>query len=144
MDFDHETRDAYEEAQRIIRISDEVRITLERVAAQESGDNESDNEPDASTNASSKLTTSKVAQKRIALVQMLQRVTAGCKLTQRERRTGTVAQQTFEPRPVGTLDAHRAIHREAAVDDAAVEMHVLVQAGAETVDESDRPLRRHR
>jgi len=34
---------------------------------------------------------------------------------QRERRTGAVAQQPFEPRPVGVLDAHRAIHREAAV-----------------------------
>ena len=41
----------------------------------------------------------------IALVQMLQR----------ERRMGTVAQQTFEADPVGTLDAHRAIDREAAV-----------------------------
>ena len=120
-----------------------------------------------------------------------------------ERRTGTVAQQTFEPNPVGALDAHRAIHREAAVvcpgahlggvifvdqaapdegaqntgsharlyigkrrrvefvgkggmkggarrlvrsdgrfedavDDAAMKMDVLVQAGAETVDEGDR------
>ena len=41
----------------------------------------------------------------IALVQM----------RMRERRTGTVAQQTFEPRPVGALDAYRTIHREAAV-----------------------------
>ena len=36
-------------------------------------------------------------------------------MLQRERRTGTVAQQTFESDPIGTLDAHRAIHREAAV-----------------------------
>ena len=45
----------------------------------------------------------------IALLQMLQR----------ERRTGTGAQKTFEPHPVGGLDTHRAIHRaihrEAAV-----------------------------
>jgi hypothetical protein len=36
-------------------------------------------------------------------------------MLQRERRTSTVAQQTFEPRPIGTLDAHRAIHRKATV-----------------------------
>ena len=126
----------------------------------------------------------------IALVQMLQR----------ERRTGTVAQQPFESGPVGTLDAHRAIDRKTAVvrpsahlgciiavdqaalgegaqgtgshagkrrrvkfvgtggmesdarriipcdgrlecpvDDATVEVAVLVQAGAETVDQGERP-----
>ena len=32
-----------------------------------------------------------------------------------ERRTGTAAQQTFEPGAAGALDTHRAIHREAAV-----------------------------
>ena len=36
-------------------------------------------------------------------------------MLQRERRTGTVPQQTLEPDPVGTFDAHRAIHRESAV-----------------------------
>jgi phosphatidylserine/phosphatidylglycerophosphate/cardiolipin synthase-like enzyme len=49
-------RDSYEEAQRIIRISDEVRISLERVAA----------EPDAKVEQeepSEKLTSSKLAQK---------------------------------------------------------------------------------
>lgn len=35
-------KDAYEEAQRIIRISDEVRITLERVASAESAETESE------------------------------------------------------------------------------------------------------
>ena len=128
----------------------------------------------------------------IALVQMFQR----------ERRTGTIPQQPFERRPVGTLDAHRAIHGKATavrpgahlgrvipvdqaapdesaqdtgsharlhvgkrrrvkfeggmkadarrrdrgdgrleypVDDATVEVDVLVQAGAEPVDEGDRP-----
>ena len=33
----------------------------------------------------------------------------------REWRTGTIAQQTLLPGPVGALDAHRAIHRKAAV-----------------------------
>ncbi len=49
-------KDAYEEAQRIIRISDEVRISLERVT----------NEPEVksdSEESSGKLTTSKLAQK---------------------------------------------------------------------------------
>jgi phosphatidylserine/phosphatidylglycerophosphate/cardiolipin synthase-like enzyme len=49
-------KDAYEEAQRIIRISDEVRISLERVA----------NEPESKSEteeSSGKLTSSKVAQK---------------------------------------------------------------------------------
>ena len=49
-------RDAYEEAQRIIRISDEVRISLEVVAK----DSEPTSETDDSVN---KLTTSKMAQK---------------------------------------------------------------------------------
>ena len=49
-------RDAYEEAQRIIRISDEVRISLEVVAK--------DSEPAAETdNSVNKLTSSKMAQK---------------------------------------------------------------------------------
>lgn len=49
-------KDAYDEAQRIIRISDEVRISLERVA----------NEPDGKSEAkepSDKLTSSKLAQR---------------------------------------------------------------------------------
>jgi phosphatidylserine/phosphatidylglycerophosphate/cardiolipin synthase-like enzyme len=49
-------KDAYEEAQRIIRISDEVRISLERVAS----------EPESETDtpeSSGKLTSSKLAQK---------------------------------------------------------------------------------
>lgn len=49
-------RDAYEEAQRIIRISDEVRITLERVATEVESKPESDE-------VSEKLTSSKMAQK---------------------------------------------------------------------------------
>ena len=50
-------KDAYEEAQRIIRISDEVRITLERVAITEP---EEKHETEESTG---KLTSSKLAQK---------------------------------------------------------------------------------
>lgn len=54
---DHELyRDAYEEAQRIIRISEEIRVSLERVTPQE--DPKSDDEEEGS-----KLTSSKLAQK---------------------------------------------------------------------------------
>ena len=53
-------RDAYEEAQRIIRVSDEVRISLERVASPEETPAES---AEDSSEKSSKLTTSKLAQK---------------------------------------------------------------------------------
>lgn len=49
-------KDAYEEAQRIIRISDEVRISLERVASKIESKTEVDELPE-------KLTTSKLAQK---------------------------------------------------------------------------------
>jgi len=49
-------KDAYEEAQRIIRISDEVRISLERVA------NEAESKPEAEESFD-KLTSSKLAQK---------------------------------------------------------------------------------
>lgn len=49
-------RDAYEEAQRIIRISDEVRISLEVVAKEEEGTTEAES-------VGEKLTTSKLAQK---------------------------------------------------------------------------------
>lgn len=49
-------KDAYEEAQRIIRISDEVRITLERVTTEPENKSDSDEK-------SEKLTSSKLAQK---------------------------------------------------------------------------------
>lgn len=64
-------KDTYEEAQRIIRISDEVRISLERVTAE--ARNDADTRGDARTDATvesedatdkvEKLTTSKLAQK---------------------------------------------------------------------------------
>lgn len=50
-------RDAYEESQRIIRISEEVRITLERVTMQIEAEKSEEDEPTA------KLTTSKLAQR---------------------------------------------------------------------------------
>lgn len=50
-------KEAYEEAQRIIRISDEVRISVETV------EKESDPTPEAEEKSSGKLTTSKLAQK---------------------------------------------------------------------------------
>jgi len=50
-------RDAYEEAQRIIRISDEVRITLERVP------NEGESKDESEEPSTEKLTTSKLAQR---------------------------------------------------------------------------------
>ena len=50
-------KDAYEEAQRIIRISDEVRISLEKIV------NETETKAAESEEVSGKLTTSKLAQK---------------------------------------------------------------------------------
>lgn len=56
-------KDAYEEAQRIIRISDEVRISLERVSNEpEAAAPEAENGAESET-ASDKLTSSKIAQK---------------------------------------------------------------------------------
>lgn len=56
-------RETYDEAQRIIRISDEVRISLERVSADAKGEEEGKAEPEESGDKSGKLTTSKLAQK---------------------------------------------------------------------------------
>lgn len=50
-------RDAYEEAQRIIRISEEVRISLERISSIEKDDEEGDEEK------TSKITSSKLGQR---------------------------------------------------------------------------------
>ena len=49
-------RDAYEESQRIIRISEEVRISLERISQEAEGKPEDEEQ-------TSKLTSSKLAQK---------------------------------------------------------------------------------
>jgi len=69
-------KDAYEEAQRIIRISDEVRISLERVATEsDAGATEEDRNSDGD-GAADKLTTSKVAQKLgLKTAQFLERAT---------------------------------------------------------------------
>jgi phosphatidylserine/phosphatidylglycerophosphate/cardiolipin synthase-like enzyme len=70
-------KDAYEEAQRIIRISDEVRISLERVATEpdaSAAEEDRSSEDDASGD---KLTTSKMAQKiGLKTAQFLERATA--------------------------------------------------------------------
>lgn len=69
-------KDAYEEAQRIIRISDEVRISLERVATEpDTRATEEDKSTDAE-GAGDKLTTSKIAQKLgLKTAQFLERAT---------------------------------------------------------------------
>ena len=58
-------KDAYEEAQRIIRISDEVRISLERVSSEPDAPAPSrdDDRSAVSANAEDKLTSSKISQK---------------------------------------------------------------------------------
>ena len=55
-------KDAYEEAQRIIRISDEVRISLERVTS-DSDANVKDDDKSAADAPTDKLTSSKIGQK---------------------------------------------------------------------------------
>lgn len=64
-------KDAYEEAQRIIRISDEVRISLERVSS----------EPDAKPEAeepTGKITSSKLAQRLgVKTAELMEKLTAG-------------------------------------------------------------------
>ena len=54
-------RDTYEEAQRIIRISDEVRISLEKVTSEQKEDEKKS--PEGNKENYSKLTTSKLAKK---------------------------------------------------------------------------------
>ena len=56
-------KDAYDEAQRIIRISDEVRISLERIATEPEGAVNDEHKDVTGENATEKLTTSKIAQR---------------------------------------------------------------------------------
>ena len=56
-------KDAYEEAQRIIRISDEVRISLERVTSEPEVSSRDDDKGTDGTNGEDKLTSSKMCQK---------------------------------------------------------------------------------
>jgi hypothetical protein len=56
-------QDAYEEAQRIIRISDEVRISLERVIKTTPVDMSADASSDTEQESAGKLTTSRFARK---------------------------------------------------------------------------------
>lgn len=68
-------KDAYEEAQRIIRIGDEVRISLERVTSDTNSSSKEDDKPtdDAATD---KLSTSKIGQRQgIKTAQFLERAT---------------------------------------------------------------------
>jgi len=81
-------KDAYEEAQRIIRISDEVRISLERVTTSEpeptlgsAADNTA--QSDGETSSSGKVPSSKLAQKfGLKTAQLLERATEQGYLTQ--------------------------------------------------------------
>lgn len=74
-------RDAYEEAQRIIRISDEVRISMERVASSDEPAEEPAGTPaetESETGDGTKLTSSKLARKLGLKTQdMLDKLTAG-------------------------------------------------------------------
>lgn len=69
-------KDAYEEAQRIIRISDEVRISLERVTSAPEVAHRDDDKGADSANAEDKLTSSKIGQKLgLKTAQFLERAT---------------------------------------------------------------------
>lgn len=69
-------KDAYEEAQRIIRISDEVRISLERVTNAPEAANRDDDKGTESASAEDKLTSSKIGQKLgLKTAQFLERAT---------------------------------------------------------------------
>lgn len=70
-------KDAYEEAQRIIRISEEVRISLERVTTEARGETEGKAESEEGSERADKLTTSKLAQKQgLKTAELLERLTA--------------------------------------------------------------------
>ena len=69
-------KDAYEEAQRIIRISDEVRISLERVTNAPEATSRDDDRSTDSANTEEKLTSSKIGQKLgLKTAQFLERAT---------------------------------------------------------------------
>lgn len=78
-------KDAYEEAQRIIRISDEVRITLERVTTEARADGDAKADSEEAADKAEKLTTSKLAQKiGIRTADLLERLVTGGLLELRE------------------------------------------------------------
>jgi len=69
-------KDAYEEAQRIIRISDEVRISLERVPTEIDATKADDDKHSDDDTSEEKLTTSKIAQKMgLKTAQLLEQAT---------------------------------------------------------------------
>lgn len=90
-------KDAYEEVQRIIRISDEVRITMERVtsSAAENAEVAADAGVDSDTAAGGKLPSSKIAQKHgWKTAQLLERaVAAGYLSVEGDRHTRTTKGQ---------------------------------------------------
>ena len=78
-------KDAYEEAQRIIRISDEVRISLERVTSDPDDKPSADNGKSDSQDAAGKLTSSKLGQKMgIKAHELLQRAVASGHIEMRD------------------------------------------------------------
>ena len=78
-------KDTYEEAQRIIRISDEVRITLERVTTEARADGDGKADSEEAADKAEKLTTSKLAQKfGIRTADLLDRLVTGGLLELRE------------------------------------------------------------
>ena len=80
-------KDAYEEAQRIIRISDEVRISLERVTNNPDDKPKSDSTKSDAQEASGKLTSSKLGQKLgIKAQELLDRAIASGHLEMRDEK----------------------------------------------------------
>lgn len=78
-------KDTYEEAQRIIRISDEVRITLERVTTEARADGDGKADIEEVAEKADKLTTSKLAQKLgIRTTDLLDRLVTGGLLEMRD------------------------------------------------------------
>lgn len=78
-------KDTYEEAQRIIRISDEVRITLERVITEARADGDGKADSEEATDKAEKLTTSKLAQKLgVRTAELLDRLVTGGLLEMRD------------------------------------------------------------
>ena len=86
------SKDAYEEAQRIIRISDEVRISLERVATEPEASAQNEDKGVDSDNTGDKLTSSKMAQKLgLKTAQFLERAAAlGYLATDGDKQTVTL------------------------------------------------------
>lgn len=113
-------KDAYEEAQRIIRISDEVRISLERVASDPEGKSNADANKSDDQDVPGKLTSSKLSQKLgIKTNELLERAVASGhielhdgkhKLTIKGEQAGVefIAKSRFGPYFLWPVDFHPA------------------------------------